>query len=120
VSAPIRDVRDLIVWQRSMELAEAVYRCTRELPDSERFDLSRQLRRAAISVPSNIAEGYARRSPREYSRFLAVADGSVREIDTQLRLAVRLRLLTPEHAAAALRLSDEVGRMLTVLIRRLA
>jgi four helix bundle protein len=120
VAAPIRDVRDLAVWQRGMELAEATYKCTAHLPDSERFDLSRQLRRAAVSVPSNIAEGYARRSARDYARFLAVAGGSVREIDTQLRLAVRLRLLTPECADAALRLTDETGRMLTALIRRLA
>jgi len=101
-----------------MELAEAVYASAERLPPSEQLDLARQLRRAAISVPSNIAEGYGRRSARDYARFLKIACGSVREIDTQLRLAVRLRLLEPEPADRALRIADEVGRMLTVMVRR--
>ena len=85
----------LDVWQDAMSLVEAVYRLTAGLPDSERFGLVSQMRRAAVSVPSNIAEGAARRSTAEYLRFLSIARGSLAELDTQLQIALRLELSAP-------------------------
>jgi len=82
--------RELVVWQKAMSLAEAAYAVAGLLPDSERFGLSSQIRRAAISVPSNIAEGHERRSRAEYRRFIAIACGSLAELETQLELANRL------------------------------
>ena len=80
----------LEVWRDAMSLVEAVYRHSAKFPDSERFGLTAQIRRAAISVPSNIAEGAARRSTPEYMRFLSMARGSLSELDTQLKIAARL------------------------------
>jgi four helix bundle protein len=85
----------LDVWQDAMMLVEAVYRLTGVFPDSERFGLVAQMRRAAISIPSNIAEGAARRSTAEYLRFLSIARGSLAELDTQLQISTRLGLATP-------------------------
>ncbi|MBE5316252.1 MAG: four helix bundle protein [Xanthomonadales bacterium] len=85
----------LDVWRDAMDLVVLVYALCASLPDSERFALSQQLRKAAVSVPSNIAEGAARRSTLEYLRFLAVARGSLAELDTQLELARRLFQLNP-------------------------
>lgn len=85
----------LDVWQDAMSLVEAVYRMTAQFPDSERFGLVSQMRRAAVSVPSNIAEGAARRSTSEYLRFLSIARGSLAELDTQIQIASRLALTTP-------------------------
>lgn len=80
----------LDVWQDSMALVEVVYRLSRSFPDSERFGLISQTRRCAVSVPSNIAEGAARRSTAEYVRFLSIARGSLSELDTQFQIATRL------------------------------
>jgi four helix bundle protein len=85
----------LDVWQDAMSLVEAVYRMTAQFPDSERFGLVSQMRRAAVSVPSNIAEGAARRSTSEYLRFLSIARGSLAELDTQIQIASRLALTIP-------------------------
>lgn len=82
-----RKHRDLLVWQRAVELVADVYRLTAEFPDSERFGLAAQMRRAAVSVPSNIAEGAARLSRKEFLRFLGIARGSLSEVDTQLVVA---------------------------------
>ena len=80
----------LDVWRDAMSLVEEIYRITATFPDSERFGLTSQLRRAAVSIPSNIAEGAARRSTAEYLRFLSIARGSLSELDTQLQIAIRL------------------------------
>ena len=85
-----RPHEDLSVWQQAMSLVEQVYACFSTYPHAERFGLTAQLRRAAISVPSNIAEGAARRSTPEYLRFLSIARGSLSELDTQLQIADRL------------------------------
>lgn len=85
-----RPHKDLLVWQDAMALVEQVYRLTSSFPDQERFGLTAQLRRAAVSVPSNIAEGVARRTTREYLQFLGIARGSLSEIDTQIEIARRL------------------------------
>ncbi len=83
----IASYRDLMVWQKAMELAVAVYAATAKLPRDERFGLASQLQRAAVSVPSNIAEGHARQSQREFAHFLSVALGSLAEVSTQVELA---------------------------------
>jgi len=84
--------RELDVWRSSMDLATAIYSLTKRLPNSERFGLVNQMRRAAVSVPSNIAEGAARGSSADFARFLLIARGSVAELETQLELTERLEL----------------------------
>lgn len=109
--------RDLLAWQRGMDLAESVYRLTVSFPESERFGLTAQMRRSAISVPSNIAEGAGRAHRREFINFLAIARGSLSELDTQLELAGRLGIAGSDHANATKRLLDETGRLLGGLLR---
>jgi four helix bundle protein len=107
------DYRDLVAWQKAMALAEAVYRETATLPLEERYGLTSQMRRAAVSIPSNIAEGQGRRSSDdEFVRFLAIALGSVCELETQLELAERLHMLTNESASRVRPLVEEVGRVI--------
>ena len=108
---------ELKVWQKSMDLAESVYALTGQFPREEIYGLSAQMRRAAVSVPSNIAEGYGRDQSGYISQFLRVALGSTREFETQLKLAVRLNLATQERSHHASSLCDEVGKMLRGLIR---
>ena len=88
--------RDLLAWQEAMALAEMVYRATTAFPRQEAYGLVSQLRRAAVSIPSNIAEGAARNSSRELLQFLGITCGSLAELDTQLALAVRLGYLDPD------------------------
>ena len=90
---PIRDNKDLHVWQKGTELAKQVYLLTNRFPSEEKFGLVSQMRRAAISVPSNIAEGAARNFGRELYRYLGIAMGSLAELETQLELAIRLKYL---------------------------
>ena len=111
---PIRSYRDLRVWQRAMDLADATYRTTERFPADERYGLVTQMRRAAVSVASNIAEGHAR-SRKEYLRYLLVSNGSLREIETQLILSKRLGFLGPEQAESLLQACDQIGRMLGAL-----
>ncbi|HWI20919.1 MAG TPA: four helix bundle protein [Vicinamibacterales bacterium] len=112
------DYRDLVVWQKAMGLAELVYRMTSEFPAQERFGLTSQMRRAATSIPSNIAEGQGRRSTdQELVRFLQIAHGSLCELQTQLELSVRLNLLAADLANELRTQGDEVGRLLGGLIR---
>ena len=85
-----RPHEDLHVWQDAMHLVEAIYEFSATFPDTERFGLISQIRRAAVSIPSNIAEGAARRSRQEYHRFLSLARGSLSELDTQYQIAIRL------------------------------
>ena len=112
------DYRDLIAWQRAMTLTELVYRWTSQLPIEERYGLTSQLRRAAVAIPSNIAEGQGRRSSdAEFVRFLAIALGSLCELETQVELALRLGLMSRESVADVWRETGEVGRLLNGLIR---
>lgn len=115
----IQSHRDLKVWQQAMDLAEGVYRLTSMFPPSEAFSLNRQLRRAAVCVPSNIAEGYGRGSRRSYIQFLKTARGSLLEFETQVMLAVRVKLLDPESADQSLQSIDSISRMLSAMIRTL-
>ena len=102
-----------------MDLAETIYRLSEKLPDKERFALSDQIRRAAISIPSNIAEGYGRNYTKEYVHFLKMARGSKNELETQLLLCVRLGFLSETDIKQALEFCDEIGRMLNALIIKL-
>jgi four helix bundle protein len=114
----IKHHRDLVVWQRAVELAVACYRLTDRLPPAERHGLSSQVRRAAVSVPANIAEGHGRGSSAGYARCLAIARGSLMEVETHLIIAERLRYFRVEELDSVLSLSSEVGRILNGLIRR--
>ncbi|MGY6553090.1 MAG: four helix bundle protein [Wenzhouxiangella sp.] len=107
--------RELLVWQKAMEMVEQVYHFVDVLPSDERFELSRQLRRAAVSVPSNVAEGHSRKSTREYLQFLSIALGSVAELETQLLLAVRLKMAKPEDTAQIEENLSEIGKMLRAI-----
>jgi len=107
----------LNVWQRSLELAETIYRITSTFPKSEEYGLRLQLRRAAVSIPSNIAEGAARNTKREFIQFLYIASGSASEIDTQLQLANRLGYLKEEVGASLDVELENISKMLSSLIR---
>lgn len=107
---------EMIVWQKAMDLVDEIYRLTRFLPKEELFSLSNQMRRAAVSVPSNIAEGHGRQTGKDFRQFLSVAQGSVFELQTQLTICIRQRFVSEEDAAPALSLCEEVGKMLTKLI----
>ncbi|HEV8151251.1 MAG TPA: four helix bundle protein, partial [Gemmatimonadales bacterium] len=119
VSSMIRSYRDLIVWQKAMDLACAIPVIARQLPLCETRSLGEQMRRAVVSVPANIAEGYGRRSRAEFLRFLAIASASLRELETLLLLTERRGLAKVGSLTEAFGLVNEVGRMLTVLHRRL-
>ena len=106
-------------WQVAMDLAAEIYRLVKLLPKEEKYTLGDQLRRAAISVPSNIAEGQARGTTREFVRFLYIARGSVAEIETQLLLAVRVSYLSKEQTNNAMDLCTRSGKLLTGLIHKL-
>jgi len=102
-----------------MELAEEVYMLVRLFPKEELYALSAQLKRACISIPSNIAEGYSRNTTKDYIRFLYIARGSLSETQTQLLLCKRLNLVTDNQVSIALNLSNEIGKMLNVIIYKL-
>lgn len=112
-----KSYRDLLVWQKGMELAAEVYRLSREWPKEELFGLTSQARRAAVSIPANIAEGYGRQSTASYSHFLKTARGSLMELETHLLLAERVGLAESGRYADALGRADELGRMIGGLIR---
>jgi four helix bundle protein len=111
--------KDLVVWQRAIQLTVAVYKLTSSFPASERFGLTNQLRRASVSVASNIAEGYGRSTRGEYLLFLGHARGSNCEVETQLVIAEALGLGTEEARRSAEGLCDEAGRMLGAMMKKL-
>ena len=111
----MKSYRDLIAWQKGMELVGMIYELTRGLPKEEQFGLTSQLRRAAVSVPSNIAEGQSRFSKPDFSRFLMMARGSISEIETQLFICVQLGYLRPESIEPALQLATECGKIVNGL-----
>ena len=115
----VNSYRDLKVWQRAMDLAVLVYDLTRDFPKDEQFGLTSQARRASVSIAANIAEGYGRSSKGSYLHFLRIAQGSLKEIETHLILATRLRICTEDASAPILSETDELGRMLRALIARL-
>jgi len=110
--AIIATYRDLIAWQKSMSLAEAAYGLARKLPREEQYGLALQIRRAAVSIPANVAEGYNRHARRAYGNFVGIALGSLAELGTHLELAVRVGYVPRTHVEAAFDLIAEVGRVL--------
>ena len=116
---PVNSFRDLIVWQRAIELVAECYKLSMEFPDAERFGLTNQLRRSAVSVPSNIAEGHGRGSTKAFLNFLWIANGSLSELETQIILSTKLGFISKESAIRCLQLVEEVGRMMTGLRRAL-
>jgi len=115
----VNGYRDLLVWQRAMDLVVAAYRLTKAFPAEERYALVQQVRRSAVSVPSNIAEGHGRNHLGDYLRHLSIARGSVMELDTQLLIAGRMGYVEQVDGDRTLAQSAEVGKMLSGLIRTL-
>ena len=111
--------KDLVVWQRSVELCIAVYKLTANFPSDERFGLTNQLRRASVSIASNIAEGYGKSTRGEYVQFLGHARGSVGELQTQLQIAAALQFGFEELRESAQKLSAEVSKMLIAMMAKL-
>ena len=119
VSQSTKSYRDLLIWQRGMDLAAACYRIAGALPDTERFGLSGQLRRAAVSIPANIAEGYGREIDGPFAQHLRIAQGSLKELETHLLLIERLDLGAGMALSETLTQCDELGRMIRSMIRTL-
>jgi four helix bundle protein len=117
--APARFHCKLIVWERAIELCAAIYHLTRKFPREEIYGLTSQIRRASVSIASNIAEGYGRGSRGEYKQFVAIALGSYMELQTQLVIARKLGFLDSPEFEGAENLASEVGRMLSALLTKL-
>ena len=115
----VKSYQELIVWQKAMEAAQLIYALVKKLPKEELFCLSDQMRRASVSIPSNIAEGQARNSTKEFVQFLAIAKGSKAELETQLLLCVKVGYLADTDILEAMLLLQEVGKMLGALIKTL-
>src|SRR3977135_2565893 len=111
-----RSYKDLVARQKSMDLVTATYRATAGFPRDEVYGLTSQLRRAAVSIPSNIAEGQGRRTTADFVRHLSISYGSLREVETQTLIAARLQYLTKERCREILEMAGEVGRLLNGLM----
>jgi len=109
---PAGSYRELIVWQKALDLVDRVYEVAARFPADERFSLTCQLRRAVVSVPSNIAEGHGRMNPGDYLHHLRIANGSLKEVETQLIIAGRQGYITREGTREVWDLAQEVGRLL--------
>ena len=118
LNAPLKSYKDLIVWKASMNLVLDVYRISSVFPKSEQFILTSQMRRSAISVPSNIAEGWSRNSAKSFNYFLRIASGSTSELMTQVEIALRLNYLPPEKANEITVKGNQISKMLIALIRK--
>ena len=116
---PVKRYTDLIAWQKAMDLVEAIYKATKTFPKEELYGLSSQLRRAAVSVPSNIAEGHCRNGRREFVHYISIALGSLGEAETQVMIAGRLGYLQATDSAELLALAEETGRILVGLMHSL-
>jgi four helix bundle protein len=115
---PIKSYRDLQVWQKGMELVRQIYRMTATFGGEEKFGLASQMRRAAVSIPSNIAEGYGRNSTSDYVRFVRMAIGSLYELQTQLEIALGEHIVSEEAYSASFALCSDLERMLVSLARK--
>lgn len=115
----LHSYKDLIVWQKSFALVQEIYRVTDLFPRSEAYGLTSQMRRATISIPSNIAEGFSRKHRKEYGQFIAVAFGSGAELETQVLLAKTLQMTSPKDFTKADALLEEVMKMLNALMTKL-
>ena len=115
----IKSYRDLQVWQEAVDLVELVYRASAAFPADERFGLTSQLRRSSVSIPSNIAEGHARPTTRDYLRFLGISLGSLAEMETQILIAHRLGYIDDASLDRVCQASDRIGRMLRAMMKSL-
>lgn len=118
MAPPIKSYRDLLVWQKAIDLVVQAYQATGAFPKSETYGLASQIRRAATSIPAIIAEGYGRGSRKEYVQLM-IAQGSLKELETHLIVAEKLSYLTSSQLARVLSQTEELGRMLGSLIRKL-
>jgi four helix bundle protein len=114
----VQSFRDLLVWQKSMKLATLIYRITQQFPQHEMYGMVSQMRRCAVSIPSNIAEGYGRLTIGEYRQFLAIARASSFELQTQLEIACAVNFVTPEAIGEAESLSHQVGKMIYSILEK--
>jgi four helix bundle protein len=115
----VRNYTDLIAWQKAMDVVAEVYKATRLFPKEEQYGLTSQLRRAVVSVPSNIAEGQGRWSDREFAHYLSIAHGSVREAETQILISERLGYIDARKRAELIAMTAEVGRLINGLANSL-
>jgi four helix bundle protein len=111
--------RDLLVWQKGMALVKLVYEETRSFPKEELFGLTSQMRRAAVSIPCNMAEGQGRGSKKDFRQFLAISRGSLLELETQVQIAQELRFFTAESTKRLLETTEELLRMMNALMKSL-
>jgi four helix bundle protein len=116
---PIKSYRDLTVWRKSVELVEDVYILTARFTSNERFGLISQMRRSAVSIPSNISEGWGRKRTGSYVQFLSIASGSLAELTTQLEISHRLGFIDKDQFDVLENKMSEIGKMLFVLIQKL-
>ena len=113
----IRNFKDLKIWQRGVKLVKLIYVITNSFPADEKYGLVSQMRRSAVSVPSNIAEGFMRRHNKEYKQFLYIALGSLAELETQIIISKELNFITTGHCTSSLSAIDELNKMTTGLIK---
>jgi len=118
MSERIRSYHDLLVWQKALDLVDVIYQATRMFPKEEIYGLTNQIRRAAVSVPSNIAEGYARQSKAELRNFLSIARGSLAEVETQLIIANRQGYLNSDTMNTLIEKQTEVSKMVMALSKK--
>lgn len=116
----VKNYQELIVWQKAMDMVEAVYNASRSFPREEIYGLTSQIRRAAVSIPSNIAEGQGRRTTSDFLRHLSIAHGSLREVETQIMIAERLGYIAKAELVELMNRAGEVGRLLNGLMSSLA
>jgi four helix bundle protein len=115
----VKSYRELIVWQTSFALANACYRVTADFPKHQQFSLVFQIQRSAVSIPSNIAEGYNRQSRKEYIHFLSIAFGSVAELETQISIACEQGYIEPNMSNDLLKTTSDISKMLRALMAKL-
>ena len=116
----VQTYRELVIWQKAITLTKEIYSLTKKLPKEEIYALSNQMRRAAISIPSNIAEGQSRNSTKDFIRFLSIARGSKAELETQLLICQELNYLTELEIKPALEILSEIGKMSVSLMKKLS
>lgn len=113
------DYKELQVWQKAMDLVVEIYKISKLLPKEETYGISDQIRRAAVSIPSNIAEGQSRNSAKEFIQFLSIARGSLAELETQLLICTKVNILSEDNIAEAQNITTEVGKMIKGLMNKL-
>lgn len=113
------DYKELQVWQKAMDLVVEIYKISKLLPKEETYGISDQIRRAVVSIPSNIAEGQSRNSAKEFIQFLSIARGSLAELETQLLICTKVNILSEDNIAEAQNITTEVGKMIKGLMNKL-